>query len=331
MVSAALWTEDHLNKSEELIPVNPKCHICHAAIDTSDPLSFSICHPDNSVGQCEALTHLTCLSKRFLSAEASGSTSPPPLLPDRGTCPGCSSELRWGDIIRGCYRLHAHIEDGGKGRATRKRREKLRATKLEKLRRGELSSGSEAGSDAESGAPEASKPKKKAAAKPRAKKSALVQSDSDVPAEPKKRGRPKKALSGNTAAPKDKGKGRAVLSPISDSSDEAASTPALFLDAAELANYDALSDISDASEASDEERQLAYAAAADGSLEMQAGDISPDSSGTMHAVTSPVKRRKKEQPVDAPTSPEKKAKTASAKARGKAAKPVTFVEISDSD
>lgn len=325
---AAIWTEEHLAKWDRIDTDEAACTICTKAIDTSEALSFALCHADDSPADCEALMHLSCLSKRFLSLEASTSSLPPPLLPDRGTCPSCSIELRWGDVIRGCYRLHTHLEDGGKGRATRKRREKLRNTKLEKLIRGEISSDSEASSndEAEEGAKAKARKKAAGANKPRTKKVASVLSDSDATVEPRGRGRPCKTVA--------KGKGKSTaraISPVAEQSD----TPDLFLEVATLAGSDALSDVSDAAEATDEERELAYAAAADGSLEMRAGDISPDSSGTLQTQMalpqSPAKRKKKaHQAMESPSSPEKKARITS---RGKkaATEPVVFVEISDTD
>ena len=240
----------------------------------------------------------------------------------------------------------------------------MRATKLEKLKHGEISSESDAvsdledggakgkpkkkaatgrkkkeasalgsssgASDAEAGAKKVSKSRAKAATSAGRKKSAASQSDSDTAAVPEKRGRPpKSATSTVTTSRSAKGKARA-LSPVSDFSSydgDGLEGRELFLNEAELANSDAMSDNSDIPEASDEERELAYAAAADGSLEMQRGDISPTSSSATAKSTkdrvevqSPAKRRKKGYPLDSPTSPEKKVKTA----------PV-FVEISDSE
>lgn len=69
-----------------------------------------------------SVTHLLCLSQDFLSAEASTSTAPPPLVPDRGSCPGCQQDMRWGDVARACYRRSAHDGDGGAARALRRKR-----------------------------------------------------------------------------------------------------------------------------------------------------------------------------------------------------------------
>jgi hypothetical protein len=242
---------------------------------------------------------------------------------------------------------------------------------LEKLKRGEISSASDAEGEegeskpkkkratavrkkrsASSGSEESDvgEPVKKASAgrgqkttasssqaKLRAKKAAATLSDSETPAAPKKRGRPPKASIATACktAGLAKGKGRA-LSPVSDLSsgeDDDAEARALFLDEAELANSEANSDLS---EASDEERELAYAAAADGSLEMQRGDISPTSSSTTthggaEAISqSPPKRRKKASAETEVISPDKQAKTTVAARAKKPVQPI-FVEISDSD
>lgn len=74
-----------------------------------DPLSFINC----SSSTCYTSTHLVCLAQHFLASD----TTPCPsqaaiedfaprkrILPDRGRCPSCSAEVRWGDLIKGCYR-----------------------------------------------------------------------------------------------------------------------------------------------------------------------------------------------------------------------------------
>ena len=53
--------------------------------------------------KCTMTSHITCLSKSFLSSKREESLH---LLPVEGTCPRCQKPLLWGDIIRhkhGCY------------------------------------------------------------------------------------------------------------------------------------------------------------------------------------------------------------------------------------
>lgn len=64
-------------------------------------------------------THLLCLAKRFLIGstpviaaasvlEDETPISVPRVLPDRGLCPVCSTNLRWGELIKSCYRRLPH-------------------------------------------------------------------------------------------------------------------------------------------------------------------------------------------------------------------------------
>lgn len=58
-------------------------------------------------------THLICLARHFLSSDPTPTqqtntedllATRQRILPDRGQCPSCSTNLRWGDLIKGCYR-----------------------------------------------------------------------------------------------------------------------------------------------------------------------------------------------------------------------------------
>lgn len=77
---------DHLQNTA----MKPTCHICQERIEVETNL-FNIClHPD-----CQALTHLSCLSNRFLKQERSGA-----IVPIQGTCPSCKSPSTWADLMR---------------------------------------------------------------------------------------------------------------------------------------------------------------------------------------------------------------------------------------
>ena len=66
------------------------CDICEKRIDVDKEL-FSVClDPD-----CCSLTHLSCLSKKFLKESSSAA-----LVPSTGTCPSCTASLQWADLMR---------------------------------------------------------------------------------------------------------------------------------------------------------------------------------------------------------------------------------------
>jgi len=46
------------------------------------------------------VSHLTCLSKHFLTSQGTNNG----LVPRGGTCTSCHAYTLWGDIVRGCYR-----------------------------------------------------------------------------------------------------------------------------------------------------------------------------------------------------------------------------------
>ncbi len=51
---------------------------------------------------CTAVSHLSCLSRRFLDAQPASSSAD--IIPRGGTCKSCGTYVLWGDVIRGCYR-----------------------------------------------------------------------------------------------------------------------------------------------------------------------------------------------------------------------------------
>ncbi|KAG0146250.1 hypothetical protein CROQUDRAFT_671248 [Cronartium quercuum f. sp. fusiforme G11] len=89
-----------------------RCHLCHDEMKIEDALSYINC----SATTCYTSTHLICLARHFLASDitpcltqqSSGKDAMPRqrILPDRGQCPKCSTNLRWGDLIKGCYRRH---------------------------------------------------------------------------------------------------------------------------------------------------------------------------------------------------------------------------------
>jgi hypothetical protein len=53
---------------------------------------------------CTATAHLACLSHHFVEKQPDYG-----IIPRGGSCPGCSSYVLWGDILRGCHCRHAEI------------------------------------------------------------------------------------------------------------------------------------------------------------------------------------------------------------------------------
>ncbi|KAI0649833.1 hypothetical protein C8Q79DRAFT_350476 [Trametes meyenii] len=99
-VADAQFTTEHLKKTSEIFMPGHRleCSICHEEIaHNSDPLAVALC----PAMACKAVSHLACLSHRFLSEESPASSD---IIPRGGTCKACHSYILWGDIIRGCYR-----------------------------------------------------------------------------------------------------------------------------------------------------------------------------------------------------------------------------------
>ncbi|KAJ8474786.1 hypothetical protein ONZ51_g6975 [Trametes cubensis] len=96
------FTAEHLRKASTVLAPNNRlrCSICHENIaHDSDPLTIALCPAD----ACRAVSHLTCLSHRFLREQPSSSSD---IIPRGGTCVECQTYALWGDVIRGCYRRH---------------------------------------------------------------------------------------------------------------------------------------------------------------------------------------------------------------------------------
>jgi len=76
-----------LTEGDESIPL---CDVCGKDIDVRKNL-FNIC-----LGRdCHSLTHMSCLSARFLDEEGSDL-----MLPIKGTCPSCKTMSQWLDLMR---------------------------------------------------------------------------------------------------------------------------------------------------------------------------------------------------------------------------------------
>ena len=81
----------HVEKGKSLIEFEQEgaCAVCHADLQHHGGI-YAIC-PNPG---CEAMSHLTCLSKHFLK------NNKDTLVPVKGSCPKCKVELRWIDIAK---------------------------------------------------------------------------------------------------------------------------------------------------------------------------------------------------------------------------------------
>lgn len=70
--------------------VPKECDVCEENIDVDTEL-FNICLD----AECCSLTHLSCLSTRFLKESRSSA-----LVPTTGTCPSCHTSLQWSELMR---------------------------------------------------------------------------------------------------------------------------------------------------------------------------------------------------------------------------------------
>ncbi len=91
------------------------CSVCNKNLEHEAGI-YAICP---SLG-CEAVAHLTCLSKHFLNNE------PDVILPVSGTCPRCKTELRWVDVAKELsLRMRGQKEVEKLLRAKRARKEEI--------------------------------------------------------------------------------------------------------------------------------------------------------------------------------------------------------------
>ncbi|QSZ31237.1 hypothetical protein DSL72_000800 [Monilinia vaccinii-corymbosi] len=86
-------TKQHLEKGKRIF---------HADMQASCKICKQDLHPDSGLHTicpnpgCDAITHMTCLSRYFLRGEK---TDEKPLVPIKGSCPGCKMEIRWKDVV----------------------------------------------------------------------------------------------------------------------------------------------------------------------------------------------------------------------------------------
>ncbi|KAF5383158.1 hypothetical protein D9615_004967 [Tricholomella constricta] len=97
------FTSSYLAKSTAFLATNPPlhCSVCQEVLENyaTDALSTALCPSPT----CTAVSHLSCLSKRFLDADITTTA----LVPRGGICTSCNTYTLWGDVIRGCYRRNA--------------------------------------------------------------------------------------------------------------------------------------------------------------------------------------------------------------------------------
>jgi len=81
----------HVEKGKNIVDFEREgsCAICHSDLE-HDAGIYTIC-PNSG---CESVTHLACLSQRFLKDEANA------LVPVNGQCPTCKAEVRWVDVVK---------------------------------------------------------------------------------------------------------------------------------------------------------------------------------------------------------------------------------------
>ncbi|KAK4053214.1 Slx4p interacting protein [Microbotryomycetes sp. JL221] len=63
---------------------------------------------DDGTHNCQATFHLPCLANHF-SSTSDNVNEEDTMLPRTGSCPSCSTELHWQDLIRGSYRRREHV------------------------------------------------------------------------------------------------------------------------------------------------------------------------------------------------------------------------------
>lgn len=90
------------------------CGVCNKTASVEKSLIL-ICPVDS----CKSLSHLTCLSKKFLAEESNSDA----LIPTEGTCPGCHSPIRWSTMMKELS-LRAYGDDEIKAMFKVKRRKK---------------------------------------------------------------------------------------------------------------------------------------------------------------------------------------------------------------
>lgn len=81
----------HVEKGRNIVDFEREgsCAICQHQLEHGDGI-YTIC----PAPECESVTHLTCLSQHFLKDDDDS------LVPIKGRCPSCGTELRWVDVVK---------------------------------------------------------------------------------------------------------------------------------------------------------------------------------------------------------------------------------------
>jgi structure-specific endonuclease subunit SLX1 len=81
----------HIEKGKSIIDFEREgsCAVCHVELEHDSGI-YTIC-PNSD---CEAVTHMTCLSQHFLSTDEDA------LVPTKGNCPVCKTEIQWVDVVK---------------------------------------------------------------------------------------------------------------------------------------------------------------------------------------------------------------------------------------
>jgi structure-specific endonuclease subunit SLX1 len=83
----------HVEKARSIFEEErvPSCGVCRKTADPSKSLVL-VC----PLQACLAVSHLRCLSTKFLEEEGASDA----IIPVEGTCPGCSKLVKWGDLVK---------------------------------------------------------------------------------------------------------------------------------------------------------------------------------------------------------------------------------------
>lgn len=83
--------KEHVLKSKDTIDFEREgdCAVCHEALESGGGMHI-VCPTSG----CEAVSHTTCLGKHFLKDDEDE------LVPVRGHCPSCKTELVWVDLVK---------------------------------------------------------------------------------------------------------------------------------------------------------------------------------------------------------------------------------------
>lgn len=87
----------HVEKSKSVFDFEREgsCTVCSEDLE-HDQGVYAIC----PAADCEAVSHLTCLSRHFLADEVQTSDAEDLLVPISGLCPSCGAALKWVDLVK---------------------------------------------------------------------------------------------------------------------------------------------------------------------------------------------------------------------------------------